>query len=288
MVRRSPTTRTCVGRRTPGNGASRSVEIVVPRAPTPARRSRARATGRSTAAGSGRRRSRRGSPDGPGSATRSVKRPRTPGEPVELGVGDVVGHAGPAVDRPRTGGRRREHALEAQLRVAAVAHERRARRAVLARAPERIVARGALEQVREVLPREVGAGQRALGQHGRPQRLGRLHVGDLQLADAGGGRVQAFGHDPDAQPVDAHQPDRQRVPARAHRIRRPVDDDRRDPRPAVVVREQLQVADVAPPVEDDLEHVPVARQRAVGLPVRRLVAVERRERPVLGELREAG
>ena len=53
-------------------------------------------------------------------------------------------------------------------------------------AAERVVAGRALEDVGQPGACEVAAGQRALGEHRRPQRLGRVHAGDLQLADAAG------------------------------------------------------------------------------------------------------
>ena len=56
-------------------------------------------------------------------------------------------------------------------------------------AAERVVAGRALEQVGQPGPRQVAAGERALGEHGRAQRLARLQAGDAQLADpARGGR----------------------------------------------------------------------------------------------------
>jgi hypothetical protein len=56
----------------------------------------------------------------------------------------------------------------------------------------------------------------------------------------------------------------------------------------VVVRGQVDVRHVARAVEAHLQPMPIRLQRAVGLPVGRGIAVERREWPVLRELREAG
>ena len=122
--------------------------------------------------------------------------------------------------RPRARGGRRDHALQPALAVLAVAHEHGAGGAAARVAPERVVAGRALEQVRQAGAREVAAGERALGEHGRAQRLAHPHAGDAQLADPARAvrarpRARLHARDPHAQRAHAVQPELEPVPALA-------------------------------------------------------------------------
>ena len=106
-----------------------------------------------------------------------------------------------------------------------------------------------------------------------PRRLAR------RLADLG---------DPHRERLDVLELDREPVPARLDREPPALDLDRLYRRAAVVVREQIERGDIARRVERHRQHVPLRQKRAIRLPVRGRVAVQRRERPVLRELREPG
>ncbi len=105
-------------------------------------------------------------------------------------------------------------------RVAAVAQQPRAERAARRVAPERVVAGRALEDVGERRVREIPAGQRALGQHRRAQRLGDVDAGDPQLADpagaAGAGERMATCSMRTRRLETPWRPSTQVVPARVH------------------------------------------------------------------------
>ncbi len=152
------------------------------------------------------------------------------GEPVERRVGRLRRRRRPAVGLPAARGGRGDQPLEPALPVSAVADEPRPRGPDRPVAPERVVARRALEHVAERGARQVAARQRALGQHRRPQRLAHAHAGDPQLAEAARVRLAQVGmahaRDPHAQGRHAAQPDFEPVPAVVHVVRAAADLDR--------------------------------------------------------------
>ena len=132
-----------------------------------------------------RRRATRGGGAGRESAPRSRSVGAAPaGEPVERRVCGVHRRVDPGVHvvgagapertpRGRSGPRRRRGSWPA-----------RAAGCRSAVAPERVVGRGALEQVGEADPAQVAAPERLRAQHRRPQRLAHVHAGDAHLAQA--------------------------------------------------------------------------------------------------------
>ncbi len=88
-------------------------------------------------------------------------------------------------------------------------------------------------------------------------------------------------------PGTSRRPSAQPVPAATHREPAPVDRDAVRHAARVGVRQELDVGHVARVVEVDLQPPPGDGERAVGDPRGARIAVERGERPALGELREA-
>ena len=247
-----PRSRTCVGRRTPGTGASVSVgdrRLVRSHSSHDAPVRRPLADPRLRDPVEGARGAEARAPwkrDEELKRAAHARRARSSSE-----SGDVVGHARPAVDRPRARGRRREHALEALLA--------RRRGRARARAPAEPCSgsrrNGSSPVVRwnryvRFLRVQVGAGQRALGQHRRPQRLGRaarpgICSSRMPAVIVGPGPARSTIRT--RQPVDARQPDRQRGSSpRAPDSVRPLIYDRRDLRAGGrCTGSSCEVADVA-------------------------------------------
>ena len=129
---------------------------------------------RSTAAACRRRRSRRGSPDGPGSApTEEARRGARRADRAAASGASVAVVAQPSSSQVRAAGGENTR-VEAALAVTAIAHQRRARRAAVAVSRRN----GSSPVVRwntyvRLVPRESATRERPLGQHRRPQRLGR-------------------------------------------------------------------------------------------------------------------
>ena len=226
-------------------------------------------------------------------ARRRVEDALDPDERVERRVAGVGRGGHPPVEVPAPRRRRREDALDPALAVAAVAHERARRAAVPGVAPERVVARRALEDVPSdpCFDRSAPRRARSASTGGRSASVGvtpGIRSSRMPAVTVGPGACATMIRTcsaetpfrPSAQPVprrrgprcDAAARSRPRSPSRAGRRRA---SGRRRARRAGAVK--VTVEDVA-----------IGRERAVGLPVRRRVAVERRERPVLGELRVAG
>ena len=120
-------------------------------------------------------------------------------------------HAGPRVGAPGARRRRGDRPRPAALAVLLVAHEAAGARAGDDVRAQRVVARGAVEEVREPRAPQVGAVQGVLDEQRRAQRLGRPHAGDAQLADAARAALpgRRLGHvrDLHAQRAHAAQPD---------------------------------------------------------------------------------
>ena len=264
---RSPTTRTCVGRRTPGTGSSVSAEIVAGRGvPLQPRRARARPLRRSTAAAVPSKALEARKPGRPWKRADDVNGPRTPASRSSAESGASSGDARPAVDVPRARGRRRERRASRPRLARRRGRARAPRSPSRARASRRNGSSPVVRWNRYVrLCRDVRAGQRALGQHRRPQRLGRACTPGIRSSrmPAGGRRSplrcvgRRSGRAAASTPL---QPDRQPVPARVHRKRRPVDLDRGHRRAGG----RCTAAAGASPtsrgaVEVDLEHVAVVR-----------------------------
>ena len=233
------------------------------------------------------------SSSGPGRRRRRRRPPRPQArDRVDLRVARAGRHRRPAVGEPAARGGRGEHALQAGLAVEPVAHEVGARRAAPRVAPERVVARRALEQVGQPGGAQVAPRQRLLGQHGRAQRLAHEQARDPDLADAAADRDRPCGARRAAIRTRSERTPRRRDPqvveALPHRVRAPGDLDRGHLAAAVGVGHQVQRRDVARLVEADLDPVARLLQRAIGLPVRVGVAVEGGERAPLGELRIGG
>ena len=218
------------------------------------------------------------------------------GPPTSSSIGAVLGarvDGPPAVGLPRPRGRRRDPALDPALAVLAVAHQLGARRPAARVAPERVVARRALEQVRQA-GRVAGPGPRA---RARRARAGAAPRAPARRGCAARGSLPAPSGTPSGVTTRAIRTRSERTPFRPSSSRfQPGSDaegaarhlDRRHLRAPVGVRQQLDRVDVGRPLEAHLDPVARLLERAVGLPVRRGVAVEGGERPPLGELRVGG
>ena len=247
-----------------------------------------RATRRSTAARCRRTRSTRGSRAGPRSAADDVEADRPP--TAGRARSGAAAARRPAVQRPGARRGRAEHARDAGLAVEPVAHERGAGRAAL-------VGRGGTGRRRSCAGTGTSAGAarpraRSASTGGRSASRAStpgIRSSRIPPAPAVGPVRLAHVRDPDAQ--------------RAHVVADPsssgfqpgLTSNRRPwtSTAVTVARRSLYGSSSTcrmsrGAVERDVERVPVLRQRPIGLPVRRRVAVERRERPPLRELREAG
>ena len=253
-----------------------------------------RATSRSTTAASRRTRSRPGSPAGPrsGPRTRTSRRARPPSASIALSGARASTVPQPSAVHARAAG-------GAICRSSPRSPSWRSRTSTAPAVPRRGSRRNgsspAVRSNRYVRPVrvEVAARERALGEHRRPQRLAHPHAGDAQLADPAGALRHVLGRAARARSAPAASA---RRAGRAGAGSSPACTGNVRPATSTAVtfarRSEYGSSSIASTsrgrVEADLEPVARLLERAVGLPVRRRVAVEGRERPPLGELRVGG